>query len=79
MFGSTFFKHTAFLFTNWSYARKDINNRKRNNDSEAEKYNQFNKFLREAGIYNSHLLCFFIDNSLNDNQTFEESTEEEKK
>jgi hypothetical protein len=78
MFGQRFFENTAFLFTKWSYAKKDVNNRKKNNDSEDKKHNQFNKNIREAGIYDSHLLnSFFIDNSLNDNQTFEDSTEDE--
>jgi hypothetical protein len=37
MFGEKFFENTAFLFTRWSYAKKDVRARKDANDTENEK------------------------------------------
>lgn len=53
MFGCGFFKNTAFLFTRWSNARKDVNARKRANDTEEDKKRGFNKLLYERGLFNT--------------------------
>lgn len=37
MFGDKFFENTAFLFTRWSYAKKDVRNRIKTNDTEDER------------------------------------------
>jgi hypothetical protein len=50
MFGERFFENTAFLFTRWSYAKKDVRTRIQNNDTEAEKKKSFNEHLAEKGI-----------------------------
>ncbi len=81
MFGDGFFKNTAFLFTRWSMSKKDIITRKKQSDTEEKKQGQFNDLLRETDLFNTKeftLPCFYIDNSLNDKETFECATEEEK-
>ena len=80
MFGEKFFENTAFLFTRWSYAKKDVRARKEANDTENEKQRQFNHHLKSKGIYNAHqpLRCFFIDNTLSKHEIFEDSTDEEQ-
>ena len=43
MFGEKFFENAAILFTRWSYYKKDIRERIRDNATEYEKKNQFNE------------------------------------
>ena len=45
MFGEKFFENTAFLFTRWSYAKKDVRKRQKDNETEDEKRKEFNKHL----------------------------------
>ncbi len=81
MFGGGFFNNTAFLFTRWGMTKKDLLNRKKQNDTEEGKKIKFNAFMYEKGLTNTTdmiLPCFFIDNSLNDVEVFEYSSEEEQ-
>jgi hypothetical protein len=39
MFGQRFFENSAFLFTRWSFHQKDIEARKKNNETEEIKDN----------------------------------------
>ncbi len=80
MFGERFFENTAFLFTRWSYANKDVRNRIKNNDTEDERQKCFNGHLSDKGIYTpkNALKCFFIDNSLNDEDNYLDASEKEQ-
>lgn len=81
MFGDSFFKNTAFLFTRWSMAKKDVNSRLRAKDTEADKKIGFNKLLKENGLFDTaewSLPCFFIDNTLNDEEGFQDATKIEQ-
>ena len=80
MFGEKFFENTAFLFTRWSYAKRDIRARIQANDTEDEKKKQFNEHLKSKGIYAAKqpLRCFFIDNTLSIKENFEDASDEEQ-
>ncbi len=81
MFGNGFFKNTAFLFTRWSMSKKDVNTRRKQNDTEEDKNRGFNKKLLDYGLFDTSgfpLPCFFIDNSLNDPELLEDASDEEQ-
>ncbi len=80
MFGEKFFENTAFLFTRWSYAKKDVRDRIKNKDTEDERQKCFNKHLSDKGIYTpkNALKCFFIDNTLNDEDNFLDASDAEQ-
>jgi hypothetical protein len=80
MFGEGFFANTAFLFTRWSYAAKDVRDRDKNNDTEDEKKTLFSLHLKDKGIHDPKepLKCFFIDNSLSDRESFVEASQKEQ-
>ncbi len=70
----------AFLFTRWSYAKKDVRYRIKDNQTEDEKSKCVNQHLTNKDIYTpeSPLRCFFIDNSLNDEDNFLDASEDEQ-
>ena len=81
MFGEGFFQNTAFIFTRWKNSKKAVWNRKKVNDTEEMKAQQINKFLKEEELFetaNFTLPCFFIDNSLNNKDEYEDADDEEK-
>lgn len=72
MFGVSFLKNTALIFTRWRQSRRETRERKKANNTEAEKSKAFNKYIKDLLNFDtdaSPLKCFFIDNTLNTDDT----------
>lgn len=78
MFSNQFLKNAILIFTRWSYDKKSIMKRKKTNESEEKKMEEFNKEFREKYHINFKIPCAFLDNTMNDKDILESSDDEEK-
>lgn len=81
MFGDDFFANTAFLFTRWGQSKKDKRIRERAGDTEGKKELEFNRYIKEKLGFDTTknpIQCFFIDNTLNDKDNFEDAEDGEQ-
>ena len=82
MFTLDFLYHTIIVFTRWPFEEKDIIRRKKNNEDEESRTKEINQKLNNLLKFDTEsypIPCYFLCNSYNNKEIFEDSSEDAKK